>query len=47
MQRKLALAEELLQLGDEEGARDLLREVVSEADGELKSRAEGMLARGA
>ena len=45
LQRKLALADELMQLGDSEGARDLLLEVVAAADGELKSRAEGMLAR--
>jgi pilus assembly protein FimV len=41
--RKLELAEEFRQIGDLEGARDLLEEVVSKADGTLKSKAQGML----
>ena len=41
--RKLELAEEFRQIGDMEGARDLLQEVVSKASGSLKSKAEGML----
>ena len=41
--RKLELAEEFRQIGDLEGARDLLEEVVSKADGALKSKAQGML----
>ena len=42
--RKLELAEEFRQIGDVEGARDLLEEVVAKADGALKSKAQGMLA---
>jgi pilus assembly protein FimV len=41
--RKLELAEEFRQIGDLEGARDLLEEVVGKADGALKSKAQGML----
>jgi pilus assembly protein FimV len=41
--RKLELAEEFRQIGDMEGARDLLEEVVSKASGGLKARAQGML----
>ena len=42
--RKLELAEEFRQIGDMEGARDLLQEVVAKADGALRSKAQGMLA---
>jgi pilus assembly protein FimV len=41
--RKLELADEFRRIGDMEGARDLLEEVVSKADGALKSRAQAML----
>jgi pilus assembly protein FimV len=41
--RKLALAEEYRQIGDMEGARDVLEEVVAKADGALKNKAQGML----
>jgi len=41
--RKLELAEEFRQIGDLEGARDLLEEVIAKADGALKSKAQGML----
>ncbi|MFM7505096.1 MAG: FimV/HubP family polar landmark protein, partial [Rubrivivax sp.] len=41
--RKLELAEEFRQIGDHEGARDLLEEVVSKAEGALKAKAQGML----
>ncbi|MEY8689235.1 MAG: FimV/HubP family polar landmark protein [Leptothrix sp. (in: b-proteobacteria)] len=41
--RKLELAEEFNQIGDYEGARDLLQEVIDSADGELKARAQAML----
>ena len=41
--RKLELAEEFRQIGDMEGARDLLEEVLSSADGALKTKARGML----
>ncbi len=43
--RKLELAEEFRQIGDMEGARDLLEEVVANADGALKTKAQGMLER--
>ena len=41
--RKLELAEEFRQIGDTEGARDLLQEVVAKADGALKAKAQAML----
>lgn len=41
--RKLELAEEFRQIGDLEGARDLLQEVVAKASGALKTKAQGML----
>ncbi|MFO1274347.1 MAG: FimV/HubP family polar landmark protein [Rubrivivax sp.] len=41
--RKLELAEEFRQIGDLEGARDLLEEVVAKAEGALKTKAQGML----
>jgi len=41
--RKLELAEEFRQIGDLEGARDLLQEVVGKASGAVKARAQGML----
>ena len=41
--RKLSLAEEYRQIGDTEGARDVLEEVVAKADGALKNKAQGML----
>lgn len=41
--RKLELAEEFRQIGDADGARDLLREVVAKAEGGLKAKAQGML----
>jgi pilus assembly protein FimV len=41
--RKLELAEEFRQIGDMEGARDLLQEVVAKAGGALKTKAQGML----
>jgi pilus assembly protein FimV len=41
--RKLELAEEFRQIGDLEGARDLLEEVVGKADGALRSKAQTML----
>jgi pilus assembly protein FimV len=43
LSRKLELAEEFRQIGDMEGARDLLQEVVAKASGGLKSKAQGML----
>ena len=44
LSRKLDLAEEFRQIGDNDGARDLLQEVVAKASGAVKTRAEGMLA---
>ena len=41
--RKLELAEEFRQIGDLEGARDLLEEVVAKAEGALQAKAQGML----
>jgi pilus assembly protein FimV len=41
--RKLELAEEFRQIGDLEGARDLLEEVVAKAEGSLRSKAQSML----
>lgn len=41
---KLALAEEFNAIGDSDGARALIEEVVAEASGELKSRAQKLLA---
>jgi pilus assembly protein FimV len=42
--RKLELAEEFRQIGDTDGARDLLNEVVAKSTGAVKSRAQSMLA---
>ena len=41
--RKFELAEEFRQIGDNEGARDLLEEVVAKASGPLKARAQSLL----
>jgi pilus assembly protein FimV len=41
--RKLELAEEFRQIGDLEGARDLLEEVLAKAAGPLKGKAQSML----
>lgn len=41
--RKLELAEEFQQIGDYEGARDLLAEVVEKAEGPLKAKAQSLL----
>jgi pilus assembly protein FimV len=41
--RKLELADEFRRIGDMEGARDLLEEVISKADGALQARAQAML----
>lgn len=43
LQRKLALAHEFLQIGDLDAARDLLDEVLAQADGALKDRARELL----
>ena len=44
MSRKLELAEEFRQIGDNDGARDLLHEVVAKSSGAVKTRAQSMLA---
>jgi pilus assembly protein FimV len=41
---KLALAQEFNTIGDTDGARTLVEEVIAEASGELKARAQRMLA---
>jgi pilus assembly protein FimV len=41
--RKFELAEEFRQIGDKEGARDLLEEVVAKASGPLRARAQSLL----
>ncbi|GAO21344.1 FimV N-terminal domain protein [Alicycliphilus sp. B1] len=41
---KLALAEEFNTIGDSEGARTLVEEVIAESSGELKARAQRLLA---
>jgi pilus assembly protein FimV len=41
--RKLELADEFRQIGDMEGARDLLEEVVAKSSGALRSKAQAML----
>jgi pilus assembly protein FimV len=41
--RKLELADEFRQIGDMEGARDLLEEVVDKATGAMRARAQAML----
>jgi pilus assembly protein FimV len=41
--RKVELAEEFRQIGDMEGARDLLQEVIAKAQGALKTKAQSML----
>lgn len=43
LQRKMELADEFRRIGDVEGARDLLEEVVSKASEPLKTRAQTML----
>nr|WP_119154836.1 FimV/HubP family polar landmark protein [Caldimonas tepidiphila] len=41
--RKFELADEFMQIGDYEGARELLREVAAHAQGPLKAKAQGLL----
>ena len=42
---KLSLAEEFNTIGDEDGARALIEEVIAEASGEMKTRAQAALAK--
>lgn len=44
LETKLALAEEFLSIGDSDGARALIEEVVAEASGDLRAKAERALA---
>ncbi|WP_233457460.1 FimV/HubP family polar landmark protein [Melaminivora jejuensis] len=41
---KLALAEEFNAIGDSEGARSLVEEVIAESSGDLRARAQRLLA---
>ncbi|MBN8487879.1 MAG: hypothetical protein J0M20_09190, partial [Burkholderiales bacterium] len=43
LQRKIELADEFRRIGDVEGARDLLQEVIEKSDGALKARAQSLL----
>jgi pilus assembly protein FimV len=44
LETKLALAEEFVSIGDDDGARALIEEVISEATGELRAKAQKALA---
>jgi pilus assembly protein FimV len=44
LETKLALAQEFHEIGDDDGARSLAQEVVAEAKGDLKARAQRMVA---
>jgi pilus assembly protein FimV len=44
LETKLALAEEFVSIGDEDGARALIEEVISEATGEVRTKAQKALA---
>lgn len=43
LETKLALAQEFNAIGDSDGARTLIEEVIAEATGALKGKAQGML----
>jgi pilus assembly protein FimV len=45
LETKLALAEEFISIGDEDGARALIEEVVSESTGEMRAKAQRALAQ--
>ncbi|MFO1264879.1 MAG: FimV/HubP family polar landmark protein [Rhodoferax sp.] len=45
LETKLALAEEFVSIGDEDGARALIEEVVAEATGEMRAKAQRALAK--
>lgn len=45
LETKLALAEEFLAIGDDDGARALIEEVIAEASGDMKSKAETALGK--
>mgnify|MGYP001461296189 FL=1 len=44
LETKLALAEEFISIGDEDGARALLEEVVAESSGDMRAKAQRVLA---
>ncbi|MGI9132686.1 MAG: FimV/HubP family polar landmark protein [Rhodoferax sp.] len=45
LETKLALAEEFVSIGDEDGARALIEEVIAEATGDMRAKAERALAQ--
>lgn len=45
LETKLALAEEFVSIGDEDGARALIEEVVAEASGDMRAKAQRALAK--
>jgi pilus assembly protein FimV len=45
MQTKLALADEFKAIGDDDGARALIEEVIAQATGELKLKAQHALSQ--
>jgi pilus assembly protein FimV len=45
LETKLALADEFVSIGDNDGARALIEEVIAEATGELRTKAEQALAK--
>jgi pilus assembly protein FimV len=45
LETKLALAEEFVSIGDQDGARALIEEVVAESTGELREKAQRALAK--
>lgn len=45
LETKLALAEEFISIGDEDGARALVEEVISESSGEMRAKAQRTLAK--
>jgi pilus assembly protein FimV len=44
LETKLALAEEFISIGDDDGARALIEEVVAQATGEMRAKAQRVLA---
>ena len=45
LESKLALAEEFKASGDDDGARDLIKQVIAEADGAIKAKAQQALSQ--
>ncbi len=44
LETKLSLAEEFVSIGDEDGARALIEEVIAEASGDMRAKAQRALA---